>query len=140
MNTTTMNTTTTPAWTYLVRPSGGDGHRFFRRVSDGRISVADNSGSTPDQTEDGPLFLDRNRKAEVDTMGGRILVVLPVLQLARTDDPFALRMSERPCHVLVTLRDLNWLLDHDLWSASDVTIAASLHPIALLLERIGGLR
>jgi hypothetical protein len=45
-----------------------NGHRFFLRLVNGepetprRIAIADNSGSTPDRTEDGILWLDLERK------------------------------------------------------------------------------
>ena len=46
-----------------------DGHRYFREYLDGmetgRIAVADNSGSTPPQTEDGVLYLDTNKDLEL---------------------------------------------------------------------------
>lgn len=39
------------------------GHKFFRHLPSGRIAVADYSGYTPDQTEDGILWLDHSRPA-----------------------------------------------------------------------------
>lgn len=49
-------------WTLLKRISGG--HKFFWLVSDhsyGTVGVADDSGYTPDQTDDGVMLLDMNR-------------------------------------------------------------------------------
>lgn len=47
-------------WEYIAR-CGDRGHKFFKHLESGRIGVADNSGRTPDQTEDGILWLDRMR-------------------------------------------------------------------------------
>jgi len=50
-------------WTYLCRDSQkGEngkhyGHSFWRDENSGRISIKDMSGSLPDTTEDGPLWL-----------------------------------------------------------------------------------
>lgn len=45
-------------WAYLLTLPGG--HKIFRS-SDGRWAIADQSGSTPDNTDDGPLYIDESR-------------------------------------------------------------------------------
>lgn len=51
-----------PTWYHIATfkdESGARGHRLFRKLSaPGRIYLADNSGSTPDQTDDGEMWLD----------------------------------------------------------------------------------
>lgn len=37
-----------------------DGHRYFRDARN-RIAIADDSGATPDDTDDGVLYLDRSK-------------------------------------------------------------------------------
>ncbi len=46
-------------WVLVLRIRGG--HRYFREEGTGRIAVADDSGATPDRTEDGILYLDTGR-------------------------------------------------------------------------------
>lgn len=46
-------------WTKLFSMRGG--HKYFRDEFTGKIGVADNSGPTPDRTDDGVLWLDFNR-------------------------------------------------------------------------------
>ena len=49
------------------------GLRYFREVfrgqpwKIGRIALADNSGDTPDDTDDGPIFLDFTRPIQIGT-------------------------------------------------------------------------
>lgn len=45
-----------------------NGHRYFRDESSLRIAVADDSGSTPDRTEDGILWLDMDRAIRLSSM------------------------------------------------------------------------
>lgn len=52
-------------WTKLFRTKGG--HKYFRDEITGRIAVADDSGSTPDRTEDGVLWLDQSRCVTIAT-------------------------------------------------------------------------
>lgn len=44
-------------WTFLARPVKGE-HSLWTREGDDRVFIADCSGRTPDQTDDGPLALD----------------------------------------------------------------------------------
>ena len=52
-------------WKFLGRPTKG-GHKYFLDLDRKEIAVADNSGRTPDQTEDGVLWLDRTRPVNVE--------------------------------------------------------------------------
>ncbi len=51
----------------LLRKIKG-GHSYFL-ADDGRIAIADESGDTPDTTDDGALFLDLNRAATIQISG-----------------------------------------------------------------------
>jgi len=53
-------------WELVIR-CAGRGHKFFRHLSSGRIAVADYSGYTPDQTEDGILWVDYDRPARLQS-------------------------------------------------------------------------
>lgn len=44
--------------TTMVSRDGTRGHRIFRNEDAGRLAIADNSGSTPDSTEDGVLWIE----------------------------------------------------------------------------------
>jgi hypothetical protein len=55
--------TQTSRWTLLRSVNGG--HRFFQCTQTLKIALADSSGSTPDKTEDGILWLDSTRPLEV---------------------------------------------------------------------------
>lgn len=54
-------------WEFLFRAPRG--HQFFREEQTGLIAVADDSGNTPDSTDDGILYLDSTRPIKVDTHG-----------------------------------------------------------------------
>ena len=51
-----------------------DGHRIFSKEDHQGLLIADESGPTPDQTEDGELYLDmaKNLSIEQATIDGRI--------------------------------------------------------------------
>lgn len=64
-------------WIFIERlPNAArDGHRVFRR--EGRLAIADNSGPTPDATDDGVLWLDTEKPMHlVDDGGVRVWVPL----------------------------------------------------------------
>lgn len=66
-------------WTKVFSIRGG--HKYFRDEISKRIGVADNSGSTPDQTEDGVLWLDLSRCVTIATDGNhRTWVTVPLLR------------------------------------------------------------
>jgi len=54
-------------WVELFRDSQKDdrgrfyGHSYWRDENSGRVSVKDMSGDLPDETDDGPLWIDRSR-------------------------------------------------------------------------------
>lgn len=52
------------------------GHRYFWHVPDGKIAVADDSGSTPDKTNDGVLWLDTERPIRVTTSSADIPLIV----------------------------------------------------------------
>lgn len=49
----------------LITRCGGRGHKFYRHVPTDKVAVADNSGSTPDRTDDGILWLDEDYPVRV---------------------------------------------------------------------------
>lgn len=61
-------------WELIVR-CPRRGHKFFRHLPSGRIAVADYSGYTPDQTEDGVLWLDHSRPVTAYLDAVRVPVV-----------------------------------------------------------------
>ncbi len=46
-------------WQFVFKTKGG--HKWFRDLHSGRVAVADDSGSTPDRTDEGVLWLDTSR-------------------------------------------------------------------------------
>jgi hypothetical protein len=54
-------------WTFLFRAPRG--HQFFREENTGLVAIADDSGNTPDQTDDGILYLDESRPIEANRHG-----------------------------------------------------------------------
>ena len=50
--------TTITEWRKILQFKGG--HRYFRDRRN-RVAIADDSGATPDDTDDGVLYLDRDR-------------------------------------------------------------------------------
>lgn len=69
-----MTDVTDKTWELIIR-CAGRGHKFFRHVPSGRIGVADYSGYTPDQTEDGELWVDFDRPARIH----HDMVMIPVI-------------------------------------------------------------
>lgn len=66
-------------WTKVFSIRGG--HKYFRDEISGRIGVADDSGSTPDRTEDGVLWLDPSRCVTIATdTNHRTWVTVPLLR------------------------------------------------------------
>lgn len=116
-----------PTWDPLGRPSGRDHHRYFARADDGRVSVADNSGSNPDYTDDGPLYLDTTRSATIEPgYRGKAAVRLPV----RTKNGERARCFVQP-------GDLVFLIHHNHWSKKKaVTVDDALEPLADLFSML----
>lgn len=67
-------------WKCLRRPREMQGHKFFADPT-GRIALADWSGDTPDQTEDGVLWLDPHRpiRVTVQETRGALMAWIPLL-------------------------------------------------------------
>lgn len=65
-----------------------NGHRYFSS-KDGRIAVADDSGETPDVTDDGVCWIDGGRPILLDLPGGVVSVpiILGDVRPSRTVDP-----------------------------------------------------
>jgi hypothetical protein len=73
-------------WTKLFSIRGG--HKYFRDEITKMIALADDSGSTPDQTDDGVLWLDFQRCVTIYTdPGHRTWISVPVLQEYRPGSP-----------------------------------------------------
>jgi len=75
-------------WTKLFKAKGG--HKYFRDEITGMIAIADDSGSTPDQTEDGVLWLDRSGRRHVciaTDRNGRTYITIPVVKESRYGGP-----------------------------------------------------
>lgn len=71
-------------WTKLFKAKGG--HKYFRDEITGMIAIADDSGTTPDRTDDGVLWLDMSGRRHVciatDT-NGRTYITIPVIKEPR---------------------------------------------------------
>lgn len=69
-------------WTKLFSIRGG--HKYFRDEITKMIALADDSGSTPDRTEDGVLWLDYKRCVCIKTDAHhRTWITIPVLHESR---------------------------------------------------------
>jgi len=62
-----------PHWTLTLDLPGG--HRYFTNPT-GHIAVADDSGRTPDSTEDGVLWLDQTRPVCCSLESGTVPVIV----------------------------------------------------------------
>lgn len=51
-------------WTLETKLSGG--HRLFNKADNDGVYIADESGATPDLTDDGPMWLDLSRHIKTD--------------------------------------------------------------------------
>lgn len=73
-------------WTKLFSIRGG--HKYFRDEITKMIALADDSGSTPDRTEDGVLWLDFQRCVTIATdTSHRTWISIPVLKECRYGGP-----------------------------------------------------
>ena len=66
-------------WTTLRWPREMQGHKFFLGKT-GRIAIADWSGDTPEQTDDGVLWLDPSRPMRFYLRRGELLVTIPLVR------------------------------------------------------------
>jgi hypothetical protein len=63
----------------LFRPRrASEGHKVFREVETGRIAMADWSGFAPDETDDGPLYVQRGQEIQLELSKYGPVVVVPV--------------------------------------------------------------
>lgn len=62
-------------------------HRLFQNEY-GDISVCDQSGDTPDKTDDGPLIVQSGAEVEVVLVRNKVFVCVPVKQLRSNDDKY----------------------------------------------------
>lgn len=60
-------------WKHLFHASGG--HSYFKEPTFGMIAVADDSGPTPDTTEDGVCWLDTTRPVVASGTGFYIPII-----------------------------------------------------------------
>jgi hypothetical protein len=67
----------TPIWKRIGKAKRG--HAFFEDLNTGRVAIADASGSTPERTEDGILWLDPTRPLRVSIGATYFGVTYPVL-------------------------------------------------------------
>jgi len=87
-------------WKKLFKAKGG--HKYFRDEITGMIAVADDSGSTPDQTEDGVLWLDYKRCVCIATdKNGRTWITIPVLKESRYGGPVTQSCTPASAHEAV---------------------------------------
>lgn len=63
-------------FTQTIYSARGD-HRLFRNDA-GDVSICDNSGVTPDSTDDGPLVVRPGAVVEVTVHNGKPLFIVPV--------------------------------------------------------------
>jgi len=112
-------------WKMVGRPEpAGSGQRFFIRdegvwdhkdpehrasrdeaIRTGGVHlyVADNSGTNPDNTDEGPLILDRDEPIQVGQWCGRIGAAATVL---------VMRESKRNSQCGLTMKEAAWLVEH----------------------------
>ena len=110
-------------WEYLGRPSGRDYHRYFRSEDTGNVSIADNGGPTPDDTDDGPLWIDQGAEIEICSLSTGMCAAIPVL------------CHGDPSRVYVELGDLAWLLKNGLVERSKVKLPED--GVGALLDALG---
>jgi len=102
---------------FLGQPHGKGGHRFYKRLHDGAIVIADNSGADPDHTEDGPIIPDCTRIAKFEESVSDT-IVLPV------------RLDRQPDRdrmwVTVTCDDYIWMVENDHWDPKNFRIGETM--------------
>jgi hypothetical protein len=123
-------------WKLLGQPSGHGNHRYFRDVR-GRVSIADDSGTDPSFTDDGPLYLDPNRIAELRcdgddcTVGSSVAIPVICGDDVGNDRELdeALEFGAEPPfdgHVVyVQPADFEWLVRNKLWKRHNVFVGSS---------------
>lgn len=66
-------------WEQLGCKITRNGHRLFLETSSGRVAIADNSGVTPDKTEDGVLYVDNREPIKAYECDGHTSYTIPLL-------------------------------------------------------------
>lgn len=81
-----------------------DGHKLFRCRESGQLAIADWSGYSPDQTEDGILFVSKSRPVvlSLSEFSAGVLGELPVWSLR----------AQRVVHTLINLDTLHAVKQH----------------------------
>jgi hypothetical protein len=94
-------------WELVGRVAPGE-HRVFRDADSGNFAIADDSGGTPEQCEDGVLWLDKTRALEVATQlyDGRVHVGVPLWQRSPTS------AQRTPTWTGTTLDGALWIVEH----------------------------
>jgi hypothetical protein len=108
---------TTIHWSYLYRLESG--HRVFL-APDGRRAVADNSGRTPEQTDNGTLWFDKRRAILLGTSTASVPV--------RTDKGATGVIRVTPRDVALLFQDADWRVEptNELGETIDVLRAVGL--------------
>ena len=83
-------------WTLLRKCR--DSHKWFSDSETGRVACADYSGRFPDQTDDGILWLNKERPIVMARSEGRIYVTTPVLQ------------NDKPKFIISSLDEIIYLM------------------------------
>jgi hypothetical protein len=94
----------TAPWERIFQVPGG--HTYFKDLRDGRIAVADRSGSNPDKTEDGPLWLDHNRWIALEEEDDGLVLTAPVVNKAGKG--LITLISLREAFYLVKAQGMRW--------------------------------
>lgn len=89
-----------PVWKRIAKVKRG--HAFFEDVNTGRVAIADGSGSTPERTEDGILWLDPTRPLSISVGRSYFGVSYPVIS----------ERDGKPHHSGDGLHCLDWLRDN----------------------------
>lgn len=105
-------------WTKIKKLASG--HRVFR-ADDGRYALVDDSGDTPDQADDGVLWLDVNRALQLHTDW----LCIPVRNHA--DQPYVVMTEPRDLTIMVTL--------HTRWPVGVTPEARQLRDLVNAVER-----
>lgn len=87
---------------YILKKAFRNGHKYWD-AKDGRVYVSDDSGSTPDDTEDGPCWLDFSRPLKLVALSVTVTQILVPLNM--------LRAKSMNCHTVVceNSREGRWL-------------------------------
>lgn len=88
-----------------------NGHTFWRAPDSNRIVISDQSGETPEQTDDGVLYIDESRDMMVQLLEGKIIQANIPVELsngAKSRTPAALDellYCQRVCDITTTISE-----------------------------------